>query len=397
MARRTPPTIDIDGLNKKLGELEKSDWQTYECTLVTPMYGGGVKPGVVDKEMPIRASAIRGQLRFWWRVVFGRGLMHNEMFERETAIWGGIGDKPAASKVSVRVISPAVNTQNLTTSSEETHPAIKYAFGSAAINGDCEWLKPGYKFALSLHYPADVAQEVETTLAWWASFGGLGARSRRGFGAVRVTKDNSDIPIVSAATLMAQGGQLQLSGSGSAKADAEWKSAVDRLFSFRQKAGTARKAGNPRPGRSYWPEPDQIRRFTNRNANGKHEPIHMAGNVFPRAAFGLPITFEFKGSPGEPSKMELHPEGDSDRMASPLILRPYWNGKNWQPAALLLPGWEKALEQRLKFKEQNQNYRPAHWPVDMTQRKKLAAGIPPMAKHGDDPLSAFMQFFAEGK
>ena len=34
--------------------------------LMTPMYGGGVAPSEVDRTMPIRPTAIRGQLRFWW-------------------------------------------------------------------------------------------------------------------------------------------------------------------------------------------------------------------------------------------------------------------------------------------------------------------------------------------
>ena len=35
------------------------------CTLITPMFGGGVTPGEVDRDLPIRAGALRGQLRFW--------------------------------------------------------------------------------------------------------------------------------------------------------------------------------------------------------------------------------------------------------------------------------------------------------------------------------------------
>ena len=73
MARRTPPKLDPSELIGKI-EATESQWQTYKCKLVTPMYGGGVEPGVVDKEMPIRASAIRGQLRFWWRIACAQGL-----------------------------------------------------------------------------------------------------------------------------------------------------------------------------------------------------------------------------------------------------------------------------------------------------------------------------------
>ena len=36
-----------------------------------PTFGGGVKPGEVDREMPIRTSALLGQLRFRRRLLYG--------------------------------------------------------------------------------------------------------------------------------------------------------------------------------------------------------------------------------------------------------------------------------------------------------------------------------------
>lgn len=108
---RPAPAINPDDLLKQLEAATSTDnWKTYKCKLVTPLYGGGVKAGEVDKEMPIRATEIRGQLRYWWRIACGPFLASKnisasqEMFRRETEIWGGIGaDKPEASKVEVRV------------------------------------------------------------------------------------------------------------------------------------------------------------------------------------------------------------------------------------------------------------------------------------------------------
>ena len=39
----------------------------YQIELVTPMFGGGVSTRVNDPSFPIRPTAIRGQLAFWWR------------------------------------------------------------------------------------------------------------------------------------------------------------------------------------------------------------------------------------------------------------------------------------------------------------------------------------------
>lgn len=43
------------------------DAMTLTCRFVSPVFGGGAEPKKVDERSPVRASSIRGQLRFWWR------------------------------------------------------------------------------------------------------------------------------------------------------------------------------------------------------------------------------------------------------------------------------------------------------------------------------------------
>ena len=40
-------------------------------TLLTPLFGGGVEPREADPVSVVRATAVRGHLRFWWRAVRG--------------------------------------------------------------------------------------------------------------------------------------------------------------------------------------------------------------------------------------------------------------------------------------------------------------------------------------
>lgn len=56
MALRKPPAT-LDPALEITGSCK--EWETYDCELVTPLYGGGVTAGEVDEEMPVRASAIR--------------------------------------------------------------------------------------------------------------------------------------------------------------------------------------------------------------------------------------------------------------------------------------------------------------------------------------------------
>lgn len=90
---------------------------------------------------------------------------------------------------------------------------------------------------------------------------------------------------------------------------------------------------------------------------------------------------------------DLSTDKKRDRMASPLVVRPYWTGERWHPAVLLLPGWKDAIGVPLKFKKQD--YRPEAWPTKAGEQAQLAAQINPMADRGDDPLSAFMAYFQE--
>ena len=61
----------------------------FRIRLITPMFGGGVVPGVVDISNPIRAASIRGHLRFWWRATAGSQFRTpQDLYEAEAALWG---------------------------------------------------------------------------------------------------------------------------------------------------------------------------------------------------------------------------------------------------------------------------------------------------------------------
>ena len=76
---------------------------------------------------------------------------------------------------------------------------------------------------------------------------------------------------------------------------AAWKRAVETLKDFRQGPGLGRNPDSRpnRPGRSRWPESDAIRRLTGQ-WTPRHEPKHAVDGFYPRAAFGLPMVFDFK-------------------------------------------------------------------------------------------------------
>jgi CRISPR-associated protein Cmr1 len=82
-----------------------------------------------------------------------------------------------------------------------------------------------------------------------------------------------------------------------------------------------------------------MRRIVGRGYDSNHSPEHPAGNIFPRALFGLPVLLHF---PKEKILNATIQPSEGERLASPLILRPQFieerNGvKQWASVALLLP------------------------------------------------------------
>ncbi len=123
------------------------------------------------------------------------------------------------------------------------------------------------------------------------------------------------------------------------------------------------------PGRSMWPEPSAIRQITGQSHPRHRNPIpNPAVNKFPRAAFGLPIIFQFKDSnkhnPNDPQRdprktaLELE---NYDRLASPLILKPLacQNG-NFIGLAFILAGNNFEGEQAILKAQEGQ---PGSWQV----------------------------------
>jgi CRISPR-associated protein Cmr1 len=139
-------------------------------------------------------------------------------------------------------------------------------------------------------------------------------------------------------------------GSTSGKPIDQWAKAIDVMREFRQGAGIGRNSGasarGKMPGRSFWPEPETIRKPTKARLPKHQRLAAIPDDAFPRAEFGLPIVFHFKDVQDkkerfsefrDPPESELYPAG-SKRMASPLILRPlaFGDGRKAVPMIMRL-------------------------------------------------------------
>ena len=424
-----PPKLPTD--NQPVGHWE----QSLDITLITPIYGGGVKAGQPDKAMPIRASAIRGQLRFWWRLLNRHSFPDSrKLYQAETAIWGGFGsgELGAASRVVVRVVclqKPETkvcakyepnNNGNL--SGPKWQNGLNISTGYALFPGQgqlnkartaiekppAELIHPQLAFTLKIGIWPKSSGNVEDgecqnlwdndvlpALRWWASFGGIGARTRRGLGSVKV-KDCL-LPVTEA-EVAAIGGKLE-KRNANPNAEGAWKEAIEKLRMFRQGVEVGRNPGvQPnRPGRSRWPEADSIREITGHHSAG-HTPTHPARLAFPRAVFGLPIITHYNNN-HEPPDTTLSPlllGEKQDRLASPLILKAMWNGTDYTPIALLLPH-DHVTQMGLELHEKNKgvvSFPIANWWHSDAQTAMTTGRQPnPLQGKTGDVLAEFLDFF----
>jgi len=360
--------------------------ESYDIELITPMFGGGVSTRVNDPSFPIRPTAIRGQLQFWWRATVGaRYESRQELRTAQSAIWG---DTTQASRVQVRVeqigkpsdpracavIKPNHRgKEQVFWEPPFQNNALPYAlfpFQGKPANREGPKVDPSssihqasFRLTVITDKTVDFAKDIEPAIWAWANFGGLGSRTRRGCGAIRCQRlapqslDTIDkwyrdrVPAISDGICDWPTMPTQfLYNPQSGKPFDQWDRVIGLLRDFRQKAGsTPGHSRPPGPDRSWYPEPDTIRRIMGSYSEGHDPALHHSGgnplpNGFPRAEFGLPIVFKFiDDKSGDPKRTTLQPyvggqETDSgtldlpdihmsggeikERMASPVILKP---------------------------------------------------------------------------
>ena len=374
--------------------------RTYQ--FLTPVFGGGVKLPAdgsvgtkdIDPITPVRVPSIRGQLRFWWRAVNPRGCKTvEELYQAETEIFGGLQwkdpkDGPnAKGKVRRSALEIHVAKQPGTASALEVFvpgerfhlqqgmDAIAYAAfplrGSDRdhpLHGTLHDYKK-QQFQLEFTYPKhvvtageekrEIERDIRSALWAWATFGGLGGRTRRGFGAIADVTDPAvvagldegwreyvtglDVPWPH----LPPHGSKRLATASADDGVSALKNLLGQFKALRQSVGLGRNRGKVRAGRSFWPEPDAIRKLTRRTAPAHSERMTEV-DAFPRAAFGMPIIFHFKDKP-DPGDTTLQPAGkDVDRFASPLVLRPYRDPSQGKVSAMAVELRSRIPEAELK-------------------------------------------------
>lgn len=338
---------------------QKSQAESYVISVVTTMLGGGMKLGSLATPL-IRSSAVRGNLRFWWRATRGAEIEDvSELRSREAQIFG---DPKRAGKVKIWVESFSGNDDDINVKSKQVRLSPYVLMSKGGVNG----LEVPYTFRLHIRFQhtrflsaADflkLRKEIAAALWAWINFGGIGSRTRRGCGSLYCSdfspppgtadlerwylnkleeyelKLDMDHPEQEWPTLSRE---VRFQFPREASHKEVWKEAMNLYRCFRAAPKKEHPAASPTGfsyERSLWPEADSLRHITGM-AESRHKLPKPANKTefcaFPRAQLGLPMIFQFRqeqqlkiknSDDREPYTLTLKPK-HKNRLASPLIIK----------------------------------------------------------------------------
>jgi len=338
---------------------------TYDLEVVTPMVGGFAVPGktavdlrakgLIPHDMPdddIRPAEIMGNLRAWWRIRYADRFTPfehplAELAAAEDAIFGSGAN---AGKVQIGV---TVTRRGKKAGQYITQAPYSYALWPLAPMSKHEKPDPcavtiETRFTVTLRMPRELGAEISPAMDAWIAYGGVGARTRRGCGSLRLwscvvridgvdhkrthptrvpqqhgAKAEPDLTALPGSVLAWQ------DGPANKRAPDAWAIALQAYQGFRR--GTDDRASR---ARSPYPEADTIRTLAGEWAR---EPSHPVQG-FPRADLGLPIVVHFIGN-GDPGASLIHATDDQDkphRFASPVITKPLQVGDKFRPMIAFL-------------------------------------------------------------
>jgi len=174
---------------------------TFEIETITPMFLAGADQGRAE----LRAASIKGLLRFWWRALQAESDI-NELRKKEAKIFGSSEEKTGGeSSFSLRVVHdtplkptkdkfPKQNIQVASKGKTFSVNILEYlAYGTLENKKgegnlfNREYIPCSTRFDMILTIKDDsYEKEILRTFLVFSLFGGIGSRSRNGFGGFHV-------------------------------------------------------------------------------------------------------------------------------------------------------------------------------------------------------------------
>lgn len=347
-----------------MARMQHQDVIELSLELITPAFIGGARPREVDPFMMVRPSSIRGALRWWFRAAAAAVMrpagknddsrMVAALHEAESGVFGNTEQSSAVAVLPPRDLTPSrLRRYARDTPDRDEWPGLRYlGYGLFDSPRGAQAIIEGTPFTLPVvirRPTTGLTELIGATLWLWTHLGGLGGRSRRGFGSLHLRELRGlDLP-----------DGLGLAAPGFDDLEHTLRSGLDRVIEiFRDnlpRFTTYQWRPENRPHRNIrtiagiktftvlppaLPKSIQcmewagrlFKDFRSTLARRDHgmSPLpdytsvktalqrHNTPRSVERAAFGLPLRFYFRSLHGD--QTTLQPKG-ADRLASPFFVR----------------------------------------------------------------------------
>ena len=323
-----------------------NNFTTIEATyrIVTPMFCSGSD----QQHAELRLASFKGALRFWWRsLMWGQVSDIKDLQKKEAATFGSSNQKVGQSKVRMRLL----NNQTHSPSNKaewSKNKGIQY-LGYGVMNHKGELNRPmipGGIFTVELRLAASLddeqRQQVKNALILLGTVGGLGSKSRKGFGSLTLTELKINREKKELATCPAE--RIKEMTKSLGEGQPQWtawsqqsrmllvtnkgKSSIELLDQIGKEQVYYRSWGNR--GRVI----DRAREANFKEDHDLSKRQHVAIKHPKRIAFGLPHNY------GKGDSNAVVPDyHDLERRASPLFLHIHLVSESSQPigVAVFMP------------------------------------------------------------
>lgn len=172
---------------------------TFHCETITPMFLAGA-----DGQTPeLRAPSIKGAMRFWWRAMNGDKPL-KQLKKEEAELFGGHYKDENGEEISLKSKMDIIVTPNTLNASKANLYGITYkvkghqldildylAYGTNSydkkkkkITFDREYFIENQEFKIEINYRGrlNIAKDILYPFVFMERIGGLGAKTRNGFG-----------------------------------------------------------------------------------------------------------------------------------------------------------------------------------------------------------------------
>jgi len=154
--------------------------KSYELEVVTPMFLGGAN----EYKAELRIPSIKGMLRFWWRALYGTDDLEQTK-NKESAIFGST-DYKSPTTIILKNQNIIISDEKLDKNNFSIYEYLAYGYKDKNIIKS--HIEPESSFSIKLSTLKDDSKqkEIDCVINVWCNFGGLGSKSRNGFGSLKI-------------------------------------------------------------------------------------------------------------------------------------------------------------------------------------------------------------------